>query len=64
MTPATVQDGLAQQTRDRRAEVLLAAYRARPERFVNHPPSPPAIPTAVWIEQALCAPSRMLTNYA
>ena len=51
MTPATVQDGLAQQTRDRRAEVLLAAYRARPERFVNHPPSPPAIPTAVWINK-------------
>ena len=51
MTPATVQDGLAQQTRDRRAEVLLDAYRARPERFVNHPPSPPAIPTAVWINK-------------
>ena len=57
MTPATVQDGLAQQTRDRRAEVLLAAYRARPERFVNHPPSPPAIPTAVWIaSQQACHP--------
>jgi len=51
VTPATVHHGLAQQTRDRRAEVLLAAYRARPERFVNNPPRPPAIPSAVWINK-------------
>ena len=51
LTPATVHHGLAQQTRDRRAQVLLAAYRARPERFVNRPPRPPVIPTAVWINK-------------
>ena len=50
-TPATVHHGLAQQTRERRAQVLLAAYRARPERFVNRPPRPPAIPSAVWINK-------------
>ena len=36
-TPQTVHHGLA------------AAYAARPERFVRHPPVPPALPTAVWI---------------
>jgi putative transposase len=29
--------------------VLDAAFRAHPERFVKGPPSPPALPDAVWI---------------
>ena len=51
VTPVTVHLGLAQQTHECRAEVLRAAYRARPERFVNKPPCPPPIPTAVWINK-------------
>ena len=63
MTPATVQYGLAQQTRDRRAEVLLAAYRARPERFVNHPPRTAGDPHR-RLDQQACHPREMLTNYS
>ena len=32
-----------------RQGVLTAAYAAHPERFVRHPPTPPALATAVWI---------------
>jgi putative transposase len=35
----------------RRADVLTAAYTQHPERFVGKPPQPPALPTAVWINQ-------------
>jgi putative transposase len=35
--------------RAERASVLTAAYLARPDRFVRHPPQPAALPTAVWI---------------
>ena len=31
--------------------VLNAAYAAHPERFVRKPPQPPALPTAVWINE-------------
>jgi hypothetical protein len=34
-----------------RARVLNAAYAATPERFVRHPPRPPALPTAAWINK-------------
>ena len=34
-----------------RARVLAAAYAATPERFVRHPPRPPALPTAAWINK-------------
>ena len=30
-------------------DVLLAAYAAHPERFVQKPPSPHSLPEAVWI---------------
>lgn len=42
MTPATVHHGHAE-------GVLQAAYAATPERFVRRPPTPPALPTAAWI---------------
>jgi putative transposase len=29
--------------------VLIAAYRQHPERFVNKPPAPPALPAISWI---------------
>jgi putative transposase len=32
-----------------RQAVLTAAYAAHPERFVRQPPTPPALPTVVWI---------------
>jgi putative transposase len=31
--------------------VLSAAYAQHPERFVGKPSEPPALPTAVWINQ-------------
>jgi putative transposase len=50
-TPADVHYGHAELVRARRAEVLSAAYATHPERFVRKPPKPPALPTAVWINQ-------------
>src|SRR6266508_5821269 len=50
-TPADVHYGRAELVRARRAEVLSAAYAQHPERFVRKPPQPPALPTAVWINE-------------
>jgi len=49
--PADVHYGRIHQVHAARADVLAAAYQRNPERFVNKPPSPPAIPTTVWINQ-------------
>jgi putative transposase len=49
MTPAAVHNGRAPQLHATRADVLGAAYRAHPERFVNGLPVPPPLPTAAWI---------------
>ena len=49
LTPATVQQGLAQQVRAQRQEVLKQAYQAHPERFVGGEPTPPDLPAEVWI---------------
>ncbi len=51
MSPATVHHGQAQKAHDARAVVLKAAYAARPERFINRPPIPPALPGAAWINK-------------
>ncbi len=51
MSPATVHHGQAQKAHDARAVVLKAAYVARPERFINRPPIPPALPGAAWINK-------------
>ena len=51
MTPVTVHTGNAQRLHQRRAEVLAAAYTARPERFVRGTPKPADLPTAVWINK-------------
>jgi len=51
MTPAAVHFGLATAIREERARILAAAYNAHPERFVRGVPQPPALPTAVWINQ-------------
>ena len=32
-------------------QVLDAAYAAHPERFVRHPPQPPQLASAAWINR-------------
>ena len=50
-TPADVHYGRAEAVREKRAVVLHDAYVTHPERFVRKPPQPPALPTAVWINE-------------
>mgnify|MGYP001820327789 FL=1 len=50
-TPASVHFGTAGLVREQRARVLDAAYAAHPERFVNKPPVPPALPGPAWINR-------------
>lgn len=49
LTPADVHAGRATEITAARAVTLDAAYAAHPERFVRRPPTPPDVPTAVWI---------------
>jgi putative transposase len=49
MTPDAVHSGRAEELPAARAVVLLQAYAAHPERFVNQLPIPPPLPTAAWI---------------
>lgn len=49
LTPADVHAGRAPEITAARAVTLDAAYALHPERFVRRPPTPPAVPTAVWI---------------
>jgi putative transposase len=49
LTPAVVHHGQVDQVLAGRHRVRTAAYLARPERFVNGPPSLQTIPKAVWI---------------
>jgi len=49
LTPATVHAGRAEDVRAARAATLAQAYAVHPERFVRRPPTPPELPTAVWI---------------
>lgn len=51
MTPADVHFGRAQIVHEQRARALDAAFQLHPERFVRRPPTPPALPTAVWINR-------------
>ena len=51
MTPATVHYGRADTVHADRARVLQAAYATTPDRFVRRPPTPPAVPTAAWINK-------------
>lgn len=48
-TPHSVHYNLASELQLARKHTLLAACAAHPERFVNKPPTPPALPEAVWI---------------
>ena len=49
MTPEALHYGRAPAIHAARQQTLRAAYEAHPDRFVRRPPSPPALPTAVWI---------------
>jgi putative transposase len=49
LTPEQLHYGEAEAVLARRQQVLEAAYRAHPERFVHGPPSVGAPPQAVWI---------------
>lgn len=51
LTPAAVHYGHAPAIQVARQQVLDQAYLHNPERFVNHPPQAPKIPTEVWINQ-------------
>jgi putative transposase len=57
-TPEDVHYGRAQRVLVERAAVLEAAHATHPERFVRGVPTPPALPTEVWINKpASTAPS-------
>jgi putative transposase len=51
MTPAAVHHGHARELHAERQRVLTTAYTTTPERFVRRPPTPPELPTAVWINK-------------
>jgi len=59
-TPHTVHHGLASARQAHRAAVLAAASAATPERFVRNAPTPPAVPTAVWINQPRILPAPVI----
>jgi putative transposase len=50
-TPQSVHDGTWRQIRERRQQVLDAAYAARPDRFRRRRPLAPDLPARVWINQ-------------
>jgi putative transposase len=50
-TPQSVHDGTWRQIRERRQQVLDAAYAARPDRFRGRRPLAPDLPARVWINQ-------------
>ena len=49
MTPQTVHYGAAAALQQQRTQTLEVAFAANPLRFKGVQPSPPALPTAVWI---------------
>lgn len=51
MTPEAVHYKKATDLWERRRQVLLRAFEQHPERFVRRPPTPPPLPTAVWINK-------------
>jgi putative transposase len=51
MTPYDVHHGLAPAIWEQRARALRAAFEAHPERFPHGLPTPPPLPTEVWINK-------------
>jgi putative transposase len=58
LAPAVVHHGRAETVQTARAEVLAAAYAARPERFVRRPPAPPPLPAPAWINPPETVPAQ------
>jgi putative transposase len=56
LTPESVHYGRAAAIIKQRAEHLLAAYAAHPQRFVNKRPTPHALPTTVYINRPMDSP--------
>jgi putative transposase len=57
LTPDSVHYGGAPEVIAQRQQVLTAAYLAHPQRFVRHPPRPPQLPAAVWINPPALRPA-------
>jgi putative transposase len=55
-TPATVHYGQAENILRQRQCVLDVAYQRHPERFVRSAPTPPALPSEVWINKPVSTP--------
>lgn len=51
MAPALVHYGQAQAVQLKRQQILQMAYATHPERFVRGLPTPPPLPTEVWINK-------------
>ena len=51
LTPAMVHYGQTGPVLQQRQQVLDAAYKLHPERFVRSVPRPPVVPTEVWINK-------------
>jgi len=62
LTPEVVHYGQAEAMLKIRERVLLAAYKAHPERFVRNVPVPPRLPEAAWINQPKPAKSEELLH--
>lgn len=56
LTPAMVHYGTAEAVLADRQRVLDAGYAAHPQRFVNKPPAPLPLPSAVWINPPVETP--------
>jgi putative transposase len=64
LTPETVHYGRAYEVIAARQQVLDLAAVQHPERFVHRPPTPPALPQAVWINppRLECAATQEVTK--
>jgi putative transposase len=58
LTPHDIHYGLAREKWRQRALTLVRAYEAHPERYPRGVPSPPSLPTEVWINK----PSAFVAN--
>ncbi len=59
LTPQSVHYGRGEAIIEQRAQHLIAAYAAHPQRFVNKRPAPPALPTRVYINRPVDSPVPM-----
>ena len=53
MTPAMVHAGQVDTIQHQRQQTLLTAFATHPDRFVHGQPTPPQLPTEVWINKPL-----------